>query len=145
MATSKPQFTSDFQEFDTHDANAKSAKITRAVDSVRLGLTLLALLSSISVLGMAGDTLANFNRTTLGADYILSLWPNEFDLRPTTALVICSAIVLVVSAISLVASSVSVVSIWISVTGALSNIESSRYETEPSSTMRSHLSHPQSP
>jgi len=108
MATSKPQFISDFQEFDTHDANVKNAKITRTVESIRLGLTILALLASLTILGTAGDALSNYNQTSLGAEYIISLWPSDFDLRPTTALVICSAIVFVASAISLITSSVPV-------------------------------------
>lgn len=29
------------------------------------------------------------------------MWPNEFDLRPTVALVVCGAVILVASALSL--------------------------------------------
>lgn len=106
MAATKSEFTTDFQEFDTPDHNAKSAKLTRTIGSVNLGLTVLALLASVTILGTAGDTLSSYNNTTLGSEYIVSLWPADFDIRPTTALVVCSAIVLIASATSLIANSV---------------------------------------
>ena len=100
---SKPEYITDFSEFDNNDEeNAKDTKLVKTMDSVRLGLTALAVLSAVTVLGTAGDTLANYNSTKLGDNYILSIWPNEFDIRPTHALVICSVIVLVSSLVSLV-------------------------------------------
>ncbi|TVY83264.1 hypothetical protein LSUE1_G002159 [Lachnellula suecica] len=105
MAAFKPQFNSEFTEFESPDAgHQKSAKSARAAESVRLALTALALLSSITILGTAGDTLSVFNNTHLGEDYFLPLWPSDFDLRPTVALVVCSVIVFVASALSLTAS-----------------------------------------
>jgi len=107
MAAFKPGFTSEFNEFDTPDAgHQKSAKSARVVESARLALTALALLSSITILGTSGDTLSVFNATHLGEDFLLPLWPSEFDLRPTVALVVCSAIVVVASALSLAVSKV---------------------------------------
>lgn len=108
---SKPEFVTDFSEFDNNDEDStKDNKLVKTLDSVRLGLTTLAVLSAITVLGTAGDALANYNSTKLGSDYILSIWPNEFDIRPTHAIVICSVIVLVSSLISLVGIKVAAVS-----------------------------------
>ncbi|KAF4631799.1 hypothetical protein G7Y89_g6334 [Cudoniella acicularis] len=103
MADIKPEFRSDFEEFETPDVG--NTKTARTVESVRTGLTLLALCSAIVIVGTSGETLATFNSTQLGDEYLLpSLWPSEFDLRPTTALVACGAIVIVSSAISLAVS-----------------------------------------
>lgn len=110
--TNKPEFVSDFAEFDSIDEEnaAKSASLIAKLDKVRLGLTVLATLSAITVLGTAGDALSNYNKTTLGRDYIISIWPNEFDIRPTTALVVCSAVVLLTSLLSLAGFKVAAVS-----------------------------------
>ena len=86
MAAFKPGFASEVHEFDTPDAgHQKSAKTARIVESVRLALTALA-----------------------------PLWPSNFDLRPTIALVVCSAIVVVASALSLAVSKVPAVSLALS-------------------------------
>ena len=101
--SNKPEFITDFSEFDNNDEeNTKDTRLVKTAEAVRLGLTTLAVLSAVTVLGTAGDALANYNSTKLGPNYILSIWPNEFDIRPTHALVICSVIVLVSSLISLV-------------------------------------------
>jgi hypothetical protein len=144
MAAPKAQFTSDFQGFDTQDfENDKSVRTARTVESIRLGLTVLALVSSITILGTAGDTLATFNTTTLGAEYIISLWPNEFDIRPTTALVVCGAIVVVASAASLAASKVPSVSPYKPyLQRTVTDCGSTSFETSLSSTVQSPSSRP---
>jgi hypothetical protein len=101
----KPQFQSDFEEFDTPTQRTK-APVSRILDSVRLGLTLLALLSSIVIVGTSSHTLGTFQSTHLGDEFLLPLWPADFDLRPTTALVACSVFIIFFSALSLIASSV---------------------------------------
>lgn len=102
----KPQFTPDYQEFETRDdaAYQKSVRTARLVESARLGLTALALLAGITIIGTSGDTLSVYNTTHLGEEYFLALWPSAFDIRPTIALITCGAIVFVASAISLVVS-----------------------------------------
>jgi hypothetical protein len=105
METNKPQFTPDYQEFETRDAGyEKKIRVARTVESVRLGLTGLAFLAGISIVGVVGDTLSVYNTTHLGEDYLLPLWPSDFDIRPTISLVICGAIVLLASAVSLAVS-----------------------------------------
>jgi len=101
----KPQLTPEYSEFETRDAGyQKSVKVARTVESIRLGLTALALAAGITIVGVASDTLSVYNTTHLGHDFLLDLWPAEFDLRPTIALVACGAVVLLVSAVSLLFS-----------------------------------------
>lgn len=109
--TSKPDFVTDFSEFDSIDEEraAKSASLVAKLDALRLGMIALAIVSAIAVLGTAGDSLATYHKTALGSGYIISLWPNEFDIRPTTAIVACSVVVLVSSIISLVGFKVSAI------------------------------------
>jgi len=75
---------------------------SRTVESVSFAATLLALLAGLTILGTSADTLGVYNKTHLGAEYFISLWPAEFDVRPTIALVVCSVIIFVTSAISLI-------------------------------------------
>jgi len=103
----KPQFTSDFQEFESQSSGTrKMPKTARVLESVRLALTTLGLLASLISLGLSTDTLVVYNQTHLGHDYYLPLWPADFDIRPTTALVICSTIIFLGSIASLVVEKV---------------------------------------
>jgi len=104
MAGDKFEPTSSFQEYDP--LRAKHLKTFRTLESIRLGLTVLALLSAITVVGVSADTLGVYNTTHLGQEYFLSLWPDEFDIRPTIALVTCSSVIVVASTIAIVASKV---------------------------------------
>lgn len=99
----KPEHASDFQECESRDVGyEKRQRTARVVESVRFAATLLALLAGLTILGTSADTLGVYNKTHLGPEYFISLWPAEFDVRPTIALVVCSAIIFVFSAISLV-------------------------------------------
>jgi hypothetical protein len=112
MADSKPQMQSDFEEFDappTH-SQQRPASMARTADAAHVGLTALALLSALVIVGTSAETLATFNSTYLGKEYYLPLWPTDFDLRPTTALVACGTIIIVTSAVSLATSMVPAVS-----------------------------------
>lgn len=111
MATSKPEITPDYQEFEAPNAGRKNHRVARTVESIHLALTTLALLAGISIVGVAGDTLSVYNTTHLGKEYLLPLWPNEFDIRPTIALVTCGSIILVSSAIALLVSKLPLVSL----------------------------------
>ena len=114
MADCKPQSASGFNEFETRDAgHEKAIRTARMAESARLGLTVLALTASITIVGTAADTLSVYNTTTLGSEYFLSLWPSDFDIRPTTALIICGAIVIVASTCSLAASKIPAVCLQI--------------------------------
>jgi len=119
MADTKPQFTTDYQEsqdqhseFETRGGiDRKASGVSRVAESARLGLTVLALLVGITMLGTAATTLQVYNTTSLTTDFRLSPWPREFDLRPTIALVTCGAIVFVASTISMIAGKIQAVSI----------------------------------
>jgi len=106
VTSSKPEMQSEFQEFDTSIARPQKSGASRMIESVGLGLTVLALLSSITIVGTAGDTLGVYNKTTLGSEFPLALWPREFDLRPTIVLVTCGAIVMLSSIALLIATKV---------------------------------------
>jgi hypothetical protein len=109
--TIKPEFQPDINEFETRDAAYdKKARTSRIVESVRLGLMGLAILSGATILGTSADTLAVYNKTHLSDDFLLplsGLWPSAFDIRPTIALVTCGSIIFVASAVSLIASKTS--------------------------------------
>ncbi|KFA63475.1 hypothetical protein S40285_00359 [Stachybotrys chlorohalonatus IBT 40285] len=77
------------------------------LDKARVASTALALASSITVLGLTADALAVYNRTHVAPDFFLPLWPRGFDIRPTTALVATSTILLVVNLASLAVSKTS--------------------------------------
>jgi hypothetical protein len=107
----KPEFQSDIHEFETRDVGyGKALRATRMVESVRLGLTTLALLAGLTIVGTSAETLAVYNKTHLGQDFLLPLWPSDFDIRPTIALVACGSITFLASAASLIASKVQAVS-----------------------------------
>jgi hypothetical protein len=102
---------SDF-EVDSQDLHLQSRlKMVRRLDSARVGLTLVALLAGITILGVSADALAEYNATHLPGDFLLPLWPDQFDLRPTVALVVGSTIVTVTNIASLLFSKVRFVSL----------------------------------
>jgi len=106
MSASKPELTSEFQEWSPVAGHQKAVRASRAIESIHLGLTVLALLSAITIVGTSADALAVYNTTHLGEEFFLALWPSEFDIRPATALVICGSIVILSSAAALAFSKV---------------------------------------
>jgi hypothetical protein len=88
----------------------KSTKMARVAESVGMGLTVLALLAGITTVVTAADALAVYNTTSLPGEYLLPLWPADFNSRPSVALVVCGTIIILASAASLVHSKVSAVS-----------------------------------
>jgi hypothetical protein len=149
MAATESEFTSEFQEWSPDAGHQKAVRTSRAIESTRLGLTVLALLSAIIILATSADTLAVYNQTHLSEEFFLALWPSDFDIRPTTALVICGAIVILSSVASLAVSrvpSVSLTHIHIhspSISSTDHNV--TRSEANPSSTTQSPSSPPPSP
>ncbi|KAI0184671.1 hypothetical protein EV127DRAFT_515941 [Xylaria flabelliformis] len=78
----------------------------RLLNSVRVGLTVLALLSGITILGTSANAIMVYNNTHVSKGFNLALWPDEFDLRPTVALVVGSSLVILANLISLIFSKV---------------------------------------
>lgn len=101
----KNEITSSDFEVDAQEllSHSRIRKIN-AIHTLRVYMTALALIASIAILGLSADTLSVYRDTHLPADFLLSLWPDKFDLRPTTALVAGSAIVTAANAVSLLAS-----------------------------------------
>ncbi|TEA19269.1 hypothetical protein C8034_v000717 [Colletotrichum sidae] len=92
-------------EVDPEDAfPSQSVRLLRTVDAARVGLTTLALVAAITILGVSADALAVYDATHVPATFLLPLWPDDFDLRPTVALVVGSSIILVANGTSIVAA-----------------------------------------
>jgi hypothetical protein len=108
---SKSQFQPEVNEFEPRQAAFdKNAKTARAAESIRLTLMTLALLAGLTIVGTSANTLSVYNKTHLSSDFFLPLsgvWPSEFDLRPTIALVSCGSVIAVTSGIALIASKTS--------------------------------------
>ncbi|KAK8058952.1 hypothetical protein PG994_009400 [Apiospora phragmitis] len=98
--------SSDFEVESRDLACQGHVKSIRLVDSARVGLTALALLCGITILGTSGDALMVYNTTNVAPGFQLPLWPRQFDLRPSVALVVGSAIVVLTNIVSLVFSKV---------------------------------------
>ncbi|KAE8441430.1 hypothetical protein EG329_004956 [Mollisiaceae sp. DMI_Dod_QoI] len=79
---------------------------SQLITSLHLGLTVLSLLSALTIVGTSASTLEVYNTTRLGKGHFLSIWPNEFDIRPTVALVTCGTIILVSSVLGLIVAKI---------------------------------------
>ncbi|KAJ3494411.1 hypothetical protein NLG97_g4094 [Lecanicillium saksenae] len=101
--------TSDFEIEADDRRTVPKIGMLRVVDTLRIGLSVLALAAGAAVLGLAANTLAVYKATSLPADYMLHLWPEEFDVRPTNSLIACGALVLVANSLALTMSKVSFV------------------------------------
>lgn len=105
MTDFKPESPSSFPEFEIREIEQQNAsKMIRLVEAARLGLTVFALLSAVVIVGTSAETLGVYNKTHVGGGFFLSVWPQNFDIRPTIALVTCGAIIVLTSAISLAVS-----------------------------------------
>lgn len=94
-------------EVESHDLHLQAKTRTlRLLDGARISVTTLALLCGITVLGVSGDALNVYNTTSVSHDFPLSLWPDEFNIRPTVALVVGSSIVTVTNIVALLCSKV---------------------------------------
>lgn len=113
MPTSqKPETPSSDFEDDSHDFSLESKfRVFHIVDTARLALTVLALAAGITILGVSADSIAVYNATHVADNFMLPLWPIDFDLRPTVALVVGSAVVVLANSVSIVASKTQTVSL----------------------------------
>lgn len=104
MASAKPSLTPEYSEFETRNDARMNLRSTRIVDSVRMALTVLTFLMGLTVVGTSGDALHVYNQTNITS--LLPVWPVEFNVGPTVALVTGGAIVTAVSLVSIAASKV---------------------------------------
>lgn len=113
MPSEKPEFTPEISDFEGHEEQRRSFGTARIAESVRLGLTVLTLLIAMSIVGMTADSLAVYNKTHIADDFLLPLWPVQFNLGPTVALVTGSSIIMLSNIMSLVGSKVPAVRLHI--------------------------------
>ncbi|KAF7560026.1 hypothetical protein G7046_g4137 [Stylonectria norvegica] len=110
--SSLEQITSSNFEDDAHDRRLQSRfRLLHMLDNGRLALTVLALVAAITILGVSADSIAVYNATHVPDDFFLALWPANFNLRPTVALVVGSVFIIVANAISLLGSKTQSVSL----------------------------------
>ncbi|CAK7236732.1 hypothetical protein SCUCBS95973_009708 [Sporothrix curviconia] len=108
----QPNTSSEF-EVDSHHRHEQDSHLDaklrtmRLLDGARAGATLLALLMGLAVLGTTGHALqayntSHFNASAGGAAW-LSMWPDSgaFDVKPTVALVVGAALVVLANIIAL--------------------------------------------
>ena len=101
----KNEITASDFEVDSHDLRLRSkSRMLGMIHSLRMAMTVLALAAGITILGLSGNSLIVYRNTHVPKDYLLPLWPENFDIRPTTALVAGSAVVTVANILSLCAS-----------------------------------------
>ncbi|KAK4148606.1 hypothetical protein C8A00DRAFT_38817 [Chaetomidium leptoderma] len=94
--SSRSQGSASSFKAESQDLHLKSKmQSIRMVDSARTGTTVLALLMGLTVLGVSGNTLRVYNDTHVASNFMLPLWPDEFNIRPTVSLVIGSVIVFI--------------------------------------------------
>jgi len=105
MSQFKP---SEYTEFETQEVNYRQANTLRSrfLESARMGLTIVAFLIGVTILSTSADALAVFNNTHLTQDFLLPIWPDNFNLRPTVSIVIGGAIITFANTISLLASKI---------------------------------------
>lgn len=102
--------SSDFEVDSQHiDFQSKVKTTHKVLEAARKSLSIVALLAGITILGVSADALAVYQATHLPSDFLLPLWPQAFNLRPTVALVVGSAIVVVANAVGLLSGTVKVV------------------------------------
>lgn len=110
MSSEKAPSTSEIFENASRDKHLQNKlRTVRILDSVQTAITLLGLLMGLTVLGVSANTLSVYDSTKPLPGSFLSLWPQEFDIRPTVALVAGSAIITVLHMVALVFAKVQVV------------------------------------
>src|SRR5690349_10191280 len=98
---SSSEFEVEAQDLQLQAQLQSNLRLINVVNGSRLALTVLALAAGITVLGVSANGLMVYHQTYLPVDFYLPLWPSQFDLRPTTALVAGGVVVTVANIVSL--------------------------------------------
>ncbi|KAL7947371.1 hypothetical protein V8C42DRAFT_343320 [Trichoderma barbatum] len=98
---SSSEFEVEAQDLQLQAQLQAKHRLLSVVHSSRLALTVLALAAGITILGVSANGLVVYHETYLPEDFFLPLWPSEFDLRPTAALVAGGVVVVVANIVSL--------------------------------------------
>ncbi|KAK4225509.1 hypothetical protein QBC38DRAFT_482735 [Podospora fimiseda] len=109
MEKSSSTVHSSSSTYNAEDPHLQSKmKQLQTLNSALLGLNSLSLLMGLTILGVSANTLKVHHRTSLPEqEYFISLWPEEFNIRPTVALVAGSVFVVLSNVISLVCGKLS--------------------------------------
>lgn len=96
----------EFHESSQFDHNERHPGPSRALEAGRMGLSTLAAVLAVVIVGTSGHNLKIYNDTHVPNDFLLPLWPYDFNLGPGIALVACGSIMIVAAAASLVVGKV---------------------------------------
>lgn len=101
----KTQLSASEFELETQqlDYQAK-VRFYHMINSFRVILTAVGFAAGVAALGLSADALLVYNNTHVPAEFLLPLWPENFDLRPTHALIAGGIIVMIANGISLLVS-----------------------------------------
>lgn len=80
---------------------SSSPKLLHLVESTRLALTILVILSGITILSTSADVVSVYNKTHLPAEFLLPLWGNQ-DIRGEIGILVAGAVVVFASGIGLI-------------------------------------------
>lgn len=108
---SSSEFEVEAQDLQQQAQLQSKLRLINVVHSSRLALTVLALAAGITVLGVSANGMLVYHKTHLPAEYYLPLWPSQFDLRPTAALIAGGVLVVVANIVSLFFSKIQAVSV----------------------------------
>ncbi|OBT85027.1 hypothetical protein VE02_04962 [Pseudogymnoascus sp. 03VT05] len=93
-------------QFEQFDHNERHPGPSRALEAGRMGLAILALASAVAILATSAHNLKIYNDTHVSNEFLLPLWPFEFNLGPSIALVVCGSIMIVAATGSLLAGKI---------------------------------------
>lgn len=102
----QPSFSPEYHESSQFDHNERHPGPSRALEAGRMGLSILALASAVGILATSAHNLKIYNDTHVSNEFLLPLWPFEFNLGPSIALVACGSIMIVAAAMSLLAGKI---------------------------------------
>lgn len=99
-------FSPEYHESSQFDHNERHPGPSRVLEAGRIGLSILALASAVGILATSAHNLKIYNDTHVGNDFQLPLWPFEFNLGPSIALVACGSIMIIAATASLLAGKI---------------------------------------
>lgn len=101
---------SNFETEDIENVRVDSRFRTLSlVDNIKSALSVLALAAGLTIMGLSAHGVSVYHATHLPGDFLLPLWPADFDLRPTVALLVGSVIVILVNLLSVVMNKIKMV------------------------------------
>jgi hypothetical protein len=99
-------FSPEYHESSQFDHTERHPGPSRALEAGRMGLSIVALASAIGILATSAHNLKIYNDTHVSNEFLLPLWPFEFNLGPSIALVACGSIMIVAATGSLLAGKI---------------------------------------